>query len=163
MRNSQVIAQQQRRRKRPASLRTNTTVKTVSVSMLSSFCVTPVYIVQNSLPLLCFYVLLIFQIGVARAVRTRQSFKKQCSHVEVILNELDSYATTIAKACNACGVRSPARSPNYYLVRSNGCRVTNKPFPDGTPWSIGRYLKQCSSVRTQLKFGLVMDEVSGVQ
>ena len=81
--------------------------------------------------------------------------------MEIIIHECDDYATTVAKASTALG----ARPGSFFLISSNGCKVLEQPFPnkDGgplLPWTIGRYVKESSRGRTQMKLGLVVDEVS---
>ena len=98
------------------------------------------------------------QVGVIKAVRSKRSYKKVGGYIEVILNDSDDYATTIAKTSTALR----AQSGDCYLIRSNGCKILDQPFPgtDGEPWSIGRYMKESSHGRNQIKLGLVVEDVS---
>lgn len=83
--------------------------------------------------------------------------------MEVILQSTDDYTTTVAKASSALGMQPG----DCYLIRSNGCKILDQPFPgkDGgpeQPWSIGRYVRESSYGRNQIKLGLVVEEVSTV-
>ena len=102
--------------------------------------------------------ILTLQAGVIQAVRSKRSYKKVGGYVEVILIEEDDYATTVAKSSTALG----AQSCDCYLIRSNGCKILDQPFPEsnGEPWSIGRYMKKSSYGRNQIKLGLVVEYVS---
>ena len=87
--------------------------------------------------------------------------------MEVVLNSLDSYDSTVVKACNALGMKFRNRDcahTTIKLLRMSGAVIPDKEI-NGQSWTIGRYVEHAFSNRSHPNIGVhvaTLEEVHSI-